>query len=113
MTAPQPWPGAAYPLGATYDGVGTNFSLFSEAADRVELCLYDEHGNEERGDLPELTGFHWHGYVPDVGPGQRYGYRVHGPWAPEEGHRCNPAKLLLDPYAKALDGGIKWDPAVF
>ncbi|HUP46952.1 MAG TPA: glycogen debranching enzyme, partial [Thermoanaerobaculia bacterium] len=93
------WPGTAYPLGATWDGVGTNFSLFSEVAERVELCLFDEDGNEQKIDLQEVTAFIWHGYLPNVGPGQRYGYRVHGPWDPANGNRCNPAKLLLDPYA--------------
>jgi isoamylase len=107
------WPGEPYPLGATYDGAGTNFSLFSEAAEHVELCLVDGDGAETRVALPEVSGFCWHGYLPDVGPGQRYGYRVHGPHAPEEGHRCNPAKLLLDPYAKAIDGPVEWDEAVF
>ncbi len=107
------WPGEPYPLGATWDGTGTNFSLFSDVAERVELCLYDESGAEERVDLPEVTALCWHGYVPQVGPGQRYGFRVHGPWAPGEGRRCNPAKLLLDPYAKAVEGGVTWDPAVF
>ncbi len=107
------WPGNNYPLGASYDGTGTNFSIFSEVADRVELCLFDEGGTESRFDLPEVTSFCWHGYLPNVGPGQRYGFRVHGPWNLEEGHRCNPAKLLLDPYAKAIEGQVKWDPAVF
>ena len=107
------WPGNNYPLGASYDGTGTNFSIFSEVADRVELCLFDEGGTESRFDLPEVTSFCWHGYLPNVGPGQRYGFRVHGPWNPEEGHRCNPAKLLLDPYAKAIEGQVKWNPAVF
>src|SRR5262249_35975234 len=91
------WPGSDYPLGAAYDAAGTNFSIFSEIAERVELCLFDEHGKETRFDLPEVTSFCWHGYLPNLGPGQRYGFRVHGPWKPEEGHRCNPAKLLLDP----------------
>ena len=107
------WPGTPYPLGATYDGAGTNFSLFSEVAERVELCLFDEAGRETRMDLPEVMGYCWHGYLPGVEPGQRYGFRVHGPWAPEQGHRCNPAKLLLDPYAKGIDGDITWDEAVF
>jgi glycogen operon protein len=107
------WPGSPYPLGATWDGVGTNFSLFSEVASRVELCLFDENGNERCIDLPEMTAFIWHGYLPNVGPGQRYGYRVHGPWEPENGHRCNPAKLLLDPYGKAVEGEVKWNEAVF
>src|SRR5437899_3681981 len=106
------WPGNNYPLGATYDGAGTNFSIFSEIAERVELCLFDEKGNETRFDLPEVTSFCWHGYLPNLGPGQRYGFRVHGPWAPADGHRCNPAKLLLDPYARAISGDITWGPAV-
>ncbi|HEV2718589.1 MAG TPA: glycogen debranching enzyme, partial [Thermoanaerobaculia bacterium] len=76
------WPGAPYPLGATYDGAGTNFSLFSEAASRVELCLFDESGAQSCVDLPEMTGYIWHGYLPNVGPAQRYGYRVHGAWDP-------------------------------
>jgi len=107
------WPGAPFPLGATYDGVGTNFSLFSEVAERVELCLFDSSGRERRIDLVEVDGYVWHAFVPGVGPGQRYGYRVHGPHAPEAGLRCNPAKLLLDPYAKTIDGGVRWDPAVY
>jgi isoamylase len=107
------WPGTPYPLGATFDGAGTNFSIFSEVADRVELCLFDENGAETRIDLPEVTGYCWHGYLPEVHPGQRYGYRVHGPWDPARGHRCNPAKLLLGPYARAFDGQVKWDDALF
>jgi len=107
------WPGSAYPLGATYDGVGTNFALFSSVADRVDLCLFDADGTENRVTLQEVNGFVWHGYLTGVGPGQRYGYRVHGPYEPEAGHRCNPAKLLLDPYAKAIDGAVDWNPAVF
>ena len=107
------WPGGAYPLGATYDGVGTNFALFSSVAERVELCLLDAGGREDRVTLQEMEGFVWHGYLPGVGPGQRYGYRVHGPYEPAAGHRCNPAKLLLDPYAKAIEGQVDWDPAVF
>jgi len=106
-------PGEPLPLGARWDGRGTNFSLFSEVASRVELCLFDEHGAERRLDLPERTAFCWHGYVPGIGPGQRYGFRVHGPWDPSQGHRCNPAKLLLDPYARAVTGDIQWDDAVF
>ncbi len=109
----QIWPGQPYPLGATFDGVGTNFSLFSEVAERVELCLFDADGSEQRVDLPEMTALCWHGYVPNVRPGQRYGFRVHGPWAPEHGQWCNPSKLLLDPYAKAIEGTWKWDEAVF
>ncbi|HXV83887.1 MAG TPA: glycogen debranching protein GlgX [Candidatus Binatia bacterium] len=107
------WPGNNYPLGASYDGAGTNFSIFSEAASRVELCLFDENGTETKLDLPETTSFCWHGYLPNIGPGQRYGFRVHGPWQPEEGHRCNPAKLLLDPYARAIEGPVQWNEAVF
>ncbi|MCW2725262.1 MAG: glgX [Frankiales bacterium] len=107
------WPGTPYPLGSTYDGTGTNFALFSEVAERVELCLFDEAGVETRVDLPEVDAFVWHGYLPNIGPGQRYGYRVHGPYEPANGHRCNPAKLLLDPYAKAVDGDIDWAQACF
>ena len=107
------WPGNNYPLGAFHDGAGTNFSIFSEIADRVELCLFDEGGTETKFDLPEVTSFCWHGYLPNVGPGQRYGFRVHGPWKPEEGHRCIPAKLLLDPYARAIKGQVRWNEAVF
>jgi isoamylase len=107
------YPGSAYPLGATYDGAGTNFAVFSEVAERVELCLFDEDGDESRFDLPEVTAFCWHGYLPQVGPGQRYGFRVHGPWAPDAGHRCLPEKLLLDPYAKAIAGQVTWHPAVY
>ncbi|MEV5710934.1 glycogen debranching protein GlgX [Actinoallomurus sp. NPDC052274] len=107
------WPGDPYPLGAHYDGAGTNFALFSEAATRVELCLFDDEGEETRLDLPERSGFVWHGYLPTVGPGQRYGYRVHGPYDPRGGQRCNPAKLLLDPYAKAVDGEVDWDEPLF
>jgi len=107
------WPGQPYPLGATYDGSGANFSIFSEVAERVELCLFDADGTETRHDLPESTALCWHGYLPNASPGQRYGFRVHGPWDPAAGHRCNPAKLLLDPYAKAVDGDVDWDEAVF
>jgi isoamylase len=107
------WPGQPYPLGATYDGAGTNFSLFSEVATSVDLCLFDEDGQETCIPLTEVTALCWHGYLPNVGPGQRYGFRVHGPYEPAAGHRCNAAKLLLDPYAKAVEGEVKWDPAVF
>ena len=107
------WPGRPYPLGATYDGSGTNFALFSGVAERVELCLFDDAGNETRVDLPEVDAFVWHGYVPALQPGQRYGFRVHGPHDPAQGHRCNPNKLLLDPYAKAIDGQVDWDESVF
>ncbi|HTV98887.1 MAG TPA: glycogen debranching protein GlgX [Streptosporangiaceae bacterium] len=107
------WPGRPYPLGAAYDGAGTNFSLFSEVADRVELCLFDAEGREQRLRLEEIDAFVWHAYLPGIGPGQRYGYRVHGPWAPEHGQRCNPAKLLIDPYAKAIEGQVQWNQACF
>ena len=100
-------------MGATHDGAGTNFSLFSEAAERVELCLFDESGVESRVSLTEKTAFCWHAYLPGVGPGQRYGYRVHGPYEPVEGLRANGAKLLLDPYAKAIEGRVTWDDAVY
>jgi isoamylase len=105
------WPGRPFPLGATWDGDGTNFSLFSENAQKVELCLFDDDGVETRVELPERTAFNWHGYLPGIGPGQRYGYRVHGPYAPHEGHRFNPAKLLIDPYAKAIEGYVRWNRA--
>jgi isoamylase len=107
------WPGEPFPLGATFDGTGTNFSLFSEVADRVELCLFDDHDNETCVALPEVTAFVHHGYVPGIQPGQRYGFRVHGPWAPDDGHVANPAKLLIDPYAKAVEGEVQWADAVF
>ncbi|MBS4754692.1 glycogen debranching protein GlgX [Nocardioides sp. zg-ZUI104] len=111
------WPGSAYPLGATFDGSGTNFALFSEVAERVELCLFDEDADgrrsETRVELTEVDGYVWHAYLPEVQPGQRYGYRVHGPWDPANGLRCNPNKLLLDPYAKATSGEIDWHPSLF
>jgi len=110
------WPGAPYPLGATWDGTGTNFALFSEAAEQVELCLLDglePQLTETRIALTEVDAFVWHGYLPDVAPGQRYAYRVHGPYDPARGHRCNPAKLLLDPYGKAINGEVRWNEAVF
>ncbi|HEY1480981.1 MAG TPA: glycogen debranching protein GlgX [Gaiellales bacterium] len=104
-------PGDPFPLGATLIEGGTNFSLFSEHAEHVDLCLFDEHGNEERIEVCDTTFFNWHCFVPDVGAGQRYGYRVHGPYDPERGLRFNPAKLLLDPYAKAIDGCVDWSRA--
>jgi isoamylase len=113
----QPWPGTSYPLGATYDGAGTNFALFSEVASAVTLCLFDPDGTEHAVTLPERDGFVWHGYLPGVVPGQRYGYRVDGPLEPEQGLRCNPHKLLIDPYAKAVDGSLgttyAWDESLF
>ena len=104
--------GEPLPLGAHWDGQGTNFSVFSEVATRIELCLFDEAGHERRVKLPEVTAFCWHGYFPGIGPGQRYGFRVYGPWQPADGHRCNPAKLLLDPYARAIAGEFVHDPAL-
>src|SRR5690606_32296695 len=106
------WPGTAYPLGATYDGAGTNFSLFTEVADAVELCLIDRDGAETRIALEEVDGYVWHAYLPTIGPGQRYGFRVHGPYEPERGLRCDPSKLLLDPYGKAFDGEFDGDPSL-
>ncbi|MET9323641.1 glycogen debranching protein GlgX [Streptomyces sp. NPDC003038] len=104
--------GRPHPLGATYDGSGTNFALFSDCAETVELCLIGDDGAERRVPLPEVDGGVWHGWIAGVGPGQRYGYRVHGPWRPQEGLRCNPAKLLLDPYARAVDGQIDGDASL-
>jgi isoamylase len=109
----QVWPGSAYPLGATYDGTGTNFAIYSEVAEKIELCLFDEAGNEKRIRLPEMDAYVWHAFLPGIQPGQRYGFRVHGPHDPGQGHRCNPNKLLLDPYAKAIDGQVDWDESVF
>ncbi|WCE06255.1 glycogen debranching protein GlgX [Pseudoxanthomonas sp. JBR18] len=100
--------GRPYPRGATFDGEGTNFALFSAHATRVELCLFDDQGQEQRIELPEYTNEIWHGYLPGVGPGQRYGYRVHGPYEPQQGHRFNHHKLLLDPYAREIDGDLVW-----
>src|SRR5215510_560656 len=110
------WPGAPSPLGATWDGSGVNFALFSENATAVYLCLFDSpDAGSERVCIPlrERTDRVWHAYLPDVGPGQLYGYRVYGPWRPAEGHRFNPAKLLLDPYAKSIAGPIRWIDALF
>ncbi|SDB79958.1 glycogen operon protein [Raineyella antarctica] len=111
----QVWPGRSYPLGATYDGAGVNFAIFSQVAEPgdVELCLIDEAGVETRIQLPESDGFVHHAYLPGIQPGQRYGFRVHGAYDPENGHRCNPAKLLLDPYAKAITGQIDGDESLF
>ena len=105
------WPGAPFPLGPTWDGEGTNFSLFSENAERVELCLFDTDDVEERVAVEHLTAHTWHCYLPGVGPGQRYGYRVHGPWRPADGKRFNPSKLLIDPYAKSIDGPVRYERA--
>ncbi|WP_406815897.1 glycogen debranching protein GlgX [Mycobacterium sp. M23085] len=107
------WPGNPYPLGAAYDGAGTNFSLFSEIAEKVELCLIDHDGSETRIALEEVDGFVWHAYLPNITPGQRYGYRVYGPFDPAAGHRCDPSKLLLDPYGKAFHGDFKFGQALF
>lgn len=107
------WPGDAYPLGSTYDGAGTNFAIFSDIADRVELCLLDENNNEIRINLEERDAHIWHCYLPGVQPGQRYGYRVHGPWNPDQGQRCDPNKLLVDPYARAFDGAFDGHPSLF
>ena len=107
------WPGKPYPLGATFDGTGVNFAIFSEAAEKVFLCLVDDDMVETRIELTEVDGHVWHGYVPSVQPGQRYGYRVEGPYDPENGQRCNVNKLLLDPYAKAIEGQIDGDESLF
>jgi glycogen operon protein len=110
------WPGRPYPLGATWDGAGVNFALFSEHSTKVELCLFDSHeatAEAQRIALPEHTDQVWHGYFPDVEPGQLYGYRVHGPYEPAKGHRFNPRKLILDPYAKAIGRDLRWDDALF
>ena len=105
-------PASAAPLGAHYDGSGASFALFSSVAEAVELCLFDDAGKETRRSLVQGDGFVWQGYLPDVRAGQRYAFRVHGPWDPPAGARCNPAKLLLDPYARAVAGEVRWDPAV-
>jgi isoamylase len=114
------WPGTPYPLGATWDGWGTNFALFSEVAERVELCLFTDPENddggpltEERVEMTEVDGFVWHAYLPGIAPRQRYGYRVHGPYDPPRGLRCDDSKLLLDPYGKAIEGDIQWDESLF
>lgn len=107
------WPGKPYPLGASWDSKGTNFAIFSENATSVELCLFDKQNNETRLTLDEVSNFVWHGYVPGIGPGQRYGFRVHGPYQPSQGHRFNPNKLLIDPYAKAINGDINYGPEIF
>ncbi len=109
----RPWPGRPSPLGATWDGEGTNVALFTQGAEAVEVCLFDEAGQETRIPLEESTFHVWHGYLPQVGPGQRYGFRVDGPFVPASGHRFNPAKLLVDPYARAVEGQFQLDDAVF
>jgi isoamylase len=118
----RPWPGRPYPLGATYDGYGTNFAVYSGVAEKVELCLFGVAGpsesasahsaGEHRIPLQCGTGQVWHCYLPEVGPGMRYGYRVHGPWDPQRGLRCNANKLLVDPYARAISEGLQWGPAL-
>jgi glycogen operon protein len=116
LTPTTVWPGRPYPLGAAWDGAGVNFALFSEHATAVDLCLFaaDDPGREvARVPMRERTDLVWHAYLPQLAPGQRYGYRVHGPWAPHAGHRFNPAKVLLDPYAKAIAGALVWDDRVF
>src|ERR1039458_10005826 len=114
-TQPIVWPGQPYPLGSTWDGEGVNFALYSEHAEKVELCLFDSSGKREtlRVQLPEQTDMVWHGYLPELRPGQLYGYRVYGPYAPEQGHRFNHHKLLLDPYGKQVQGTIRWSDAHF
>jgi glycogen operon protein len=115
MALPRVWPGNPYPLGATWDGRGVNFALFSAHAEKVELCLFDRNGNQEQARivLPEYTDEVWHGYLPEARPGQLYGYRVHGPYDPANGLRFNPNKLLIDPYAKSLSGPVQWNDVVF
>ena len=119
MTASAPqnnlviWPGSPYPLGSTFDGTGTNFALFSESAEAVDLCLIDEHGEETRVPLSERTANVWHAYLPGIQPGQRYGYRVHGRYEPEHGLRFDANKLLVDPYARAFDGEFDWHPSLY
>src|SRR5215213_7201739 len=110
------WPGRPYPLGATWDGAGVNFAVFSEAGKKVELCLFDSVDSKKethRIKLPEHTDMVWHGYFPDVEPGQLYGFRVHGPYEPQNGHRFNSNKVVLDPYAKAIGRDVKWADELF
>src|SRR5688572_2831739 len=110
------YPGKPFPLGATWDGSGVNFAIFSENASSVELCLFSDEKDEVAREcitLPERTSSIWHGYIPNLKPGQLYGYRVHGPYEPGNGHRFNPSKLLIDPYAKAIAGTIEWNNALF
>ncbi|MEO7730632.1 MAG: glycogen debranching enzyme, partial [Kofleriaceae bacterium] len=113
LKRPAVWPGKPYPLGAQFDGYGTNFALYSGVADRVELCLFDSAGADEiRVELGRGIGQIWHAYLPLIGPDVRYGFRVHGPWDPSRGLRCNPNKLLVDPYARAISEGLRWGPAL-
>jgi len=109
------WPGRPYPLGATWDGEGVNFALFSAHAEKVELCLFDRSGNREEARivLPEYTDEVWHAYLPDARPNLLYGYRVYGPYDPASGHRFNAHKLLIDPYARSLHGRLRWSDALF
>ena len=110
------WPGRSYPLGATWDGAGVNFALFAESATKVELCLFDSADDAKEAHrivLPEQSDQVWHAYLPDVQPEQLYGYRVYGPYKPEEGHRFNPNEVLLDPYAKAIGRDLAWNDALF
>src|SRR6516162_6956598 len=110
------WPGNPYPLGATWDGAGVNFALFAENATKVELCLFDAPDathEAHRIRLKEYTDKVWHAYLPDVMPGQLYGYRVHGPYEPARGHRFNPNKVVLDPYAKLIGRNLRWDDSLF
>src|SRR5271169_5755339 len=107
------WPGSSYPLGATFDGGGTNFAVFSEIAEKVELCLIGKSCDETRIPLDEVDGYVWHAYLPTVSPGQRYGFRVHGPFDPAAGHRCDPSKLLLDRYGKSFDGEFQFGQALY
>src|ERR687890_529977 len=112
----QVWPGQPYPLGATWDGAGVNFALFSEHATAVELCLFDSDDparEVKRIRMPEQTDYVWHVYLPYIMPGQLYGYRVYGPYEPEQGHRFNPNKLLIDPYAKRLHGQVRWADSLY
>src|SRR3954453_16708028 len=104
-------PGHPFPLGPSWDGSGTNFAIFSENAERVVLCLFEPDGSETRVPMEQRTAFNWHCYLRDVGPGQRSGYRVQGPYAPASGAGFNPLKLLIDPYAKAIEGAVDWDGA--
>ncbi|HUD53515.1 MAG TPA: glycogen debranching enzyme GlgX, partial [Parvibaculum sp.] len=107
--------GLPYPLGATWDGLGTNFAVFSANAEKIELCIFDPSGRREvaRYELPECTDEVWHGYLPDALPGLLYGYRAYGPYRPTEGHRFNPHKLLVDPYARQINGPVRWSDSLF